>query len=231
MDRLIYNDEYHIVDSNLTDCNVGSRKKRNICDNLFVINAIMNESKRGGAEACDISIYDIRKCFDSLWMQECINDLYENGLRNDKLCMIYYSNMNANIAIKYPSGLSERFTIHNKVLQGTIWSGLMCTSTMDKLGKIAYNNNDMLYKYKNEVGVPPLQMVDNIISASKCVNQVVETNSAINTFVKLKKLELSKSKCSRLHIGKSKSKQCSNIFATKKKKLKIQRKKNFLVTF
>ena len=57
--------------------------------------------------------------------------------------------MNANIAIKYPSGLSERFTIHKKVMQGTIWSGLMCTSTMDKLGKIAYNNTDMLYKYKN----------------------------------------------------------------------------------
>ena len=46
MDRLIYNDEYTNIDSNLTDCNVGSRKKRNIRDNLFVVNAIMNSSKK-----------------------------------------------------------------------------------------------------------------------------------------------------------------------------------------
>ena len=36
LDRLIYNDEYHTIDSNLTDSNVGARKGRNIRDNIFV---------------------------------------------------------------------------------------------------------------------------------------------------------------------------------------------------
>ena len=92
MDKLIYNDECETVDENLTDCNVGSRKRRNIRDNLFVINAIMNSSKRGSDEPCDICVYDVRKCFDSLWLSECVNDLYESGLQNDKLCLLYYSN-------------------------------------------------------------------------------------------------------------------------------------------
>ena len=30
MDKLIYNDEYETIDANLTNCNVGSRKRRNI---------------------------------------------------------------------------------------------------------------------------------------------------------------------------------------------------------
>ena len=52
-----------------------------------------------------------------------------------------------------------------------------------------YNNKSMLYKYKKKaVNVPPLQMVDDIISASKCENKVVETNSVVKTFVKIKKL-------------------------------------------
>ena len=42
LDRLIYNDEYSNIDSNLTDCNVGARKNRNIRDNIFVLNAIIN---------------------------------------------------------------------------------------------------------------------------------------------------------------------------------------------
>ena len=30
------------------------------------------------------------KGFDSLWLMECINDLYESGLNNDKLNILYY---------------------------------------------------------------------------------------------------------------------------------------------
>ena len=40
LDKLIYNDEYPTIDANLTDSNVGARQKRNIRDNIFVINAI-----------------------------------------------------------------------------------------------------------------------------------------------------------------------------------------------
>ena len=32
LDKLIYNDEYDKIDENLSDCNVGARKKRNIRD-------------------------------------------------------------------------------------------------------------------------------------------------------------------------------------------------------
>ena len=54
-------------------------------------------------------------------------------------------------------------------------------------------------------------MVDDVVTASMCGNQVVATNTAVNTFTKLKKLTLSESKCSRIHIGKSKSTCCATI--------------------
>ena len=67
-----------------------------------------------------------------------MNDLYEAGVINDKLCVIYYSNKNARIAIKTQSGMSEPFNKHENVMQGTVWAEFMCTCTMDKWGKIAY---------------------------------------------------------------------------------------------
>ena len=66
LERLIYNDEYITVDDNLTDANVGARKHRNIRDNLFVVNAILNSIKRGSEEAIDLCTYDVDKCFDAL---------------------------------------------------------------------------------------------------------------------------------------------------------------------
>ena len=46
LDRLIYDDEIENIDSNLTDSNVGARRKRNIRDNIFVLNAIINSQKK-----------------------------------------------------------------------------------------------------------------------------------------------------------------------------------------
>ena len=46
LEKLIYNDEYINIDKNLTDANVGARKKRNIRDNIFVLNAITNSRRK-----------------------------------------------------------------------------------------------------------------------------------------------------------------------------------------
>ena len=69
LDRIVYNDIYPVIDSNLSDANVGARKGRNVRDNLFVLYAIINSIKKGGEEACDLGVYDVEKCFDSLWNQ------------------------------------------------------------------------------------------------------------------------------------------------------------------
>ena len=77
------------------------KKQRNNRDNLFVINAITNTSKQNKDEKTDIIVYDMIKCFDSLWLSECINNLYKSGLRNDKQVLLYESNQTANIVVKH----------------------------------------------------------------------------------------------------------------------------------
>ena len=83
--------------------------------------------------------------------------------------------------------MSERFDIYNTIMQGTVWAGLKCTATMDQLGKKAYGDPNLLYRYKNQVDIPTLQMVDDVIAASKCGKQTGLVNNAITTLVKFKK--------------------------------------------
>ena len=119
LDKLIFNDEYETLENKLTDSNVGGRKGRNILDNIFVFDAIINSMKKGKEDAIDMTVTDVEKCFDSLWAQECINTLYEYGKKNDKLVLLYEETKSALITIKTPHGLTKREAIRNIIMQGS----------------------------------------------------------------------------------------------------------------
>ena len=56
--------------------------------------------------------------------------------------------------------------ISNTIMQGTVFGSLICTSVVDKLAKIFYGNQDIMYQYKKEVDIPPLGMVDDVLCVS-----------------------------------------------------------------
>ena len=128
----------------------------------------MNSQKQTSEEALDIQVYDVEQCLDSLWLKEVIAALYEAGLQNDKLPLLFLENRNAQVAVKTPGGISHRVNIRNIIMQGSVWGSISCVVLMDKLGKYAYKNKDLLYLYKGKVGCPPLQMVDDVLAVQKC---------------------------------------------------------------
>ena len=98
--------------------------------------------------------------------------------------------------------MTEEFTLNKIIMQGTMWGSLFCTATMDKLGKLKYANEDMMFKYKGEVNVPGLEMVDDIADIQKCGTNAVKVNAVVNSFIEHKKLTLSVGKCHKIHCGK-----------------------------
>ena len=76
LDKLIYQDNFEIIDSKMSDSNVGARKKRNIRDHLFIVNGIINNVKNDKTEeSIDLEIFDIVKCFDRMWYKETMNGI------------------------------------------------------------------------------------------------------------------------------------------------------------
>ena len=79
---------------------------------------------------------------------------------------------------------------------------MLFTTTMDKIGKFKYENPDSLYMYKGVIGVPALEMVQDIIDIQHYGANAVKSNALINTFIKQKKLEMGHEKCHKIHCGK-----------------------------
>ena len=87
---------------------------------------------------------------------------------------------------------------------------MFCTTTIDKLGKFKYENPESLFKYKGVIGVPSLEMVDDIIDIQNFGVDAIKSNALVNSFIAHKKLEMGQSKCHKIHCGK-KLPSCSTL--------------------
>ena len=59
LDKFLYNDNYEEIDNQMTDCNAGAQRKRNIKDHILIIHGVINSVIRGNEECIDIQIYDL----------------------------------------------------------------------------------------------------------------------------------------------------------------------------
>ena len=189
IDKLLYNDKYLEIDRNMSDCNVGGRRSRSIRDNLFVIYAVINDAIGYQKVEIDIGFYDLSQCFDSMWFQETMNDLWDSmEIRDDKFSLISEMNAEMDLFVKTPVGDSDIFTVEKIEQQGTVLAPLKCSNQMDSIPRECLREEMELFKYRNAVSIAPLGRIDDLASISYCGPQSVIMNAVINAKINMKRL-------------------------------------------
>ena len=84
------------------------------------MNAISNSIINGNMEPIQVIVTDVKKCFDKLWLQSTINALYEAGITNHTLNILYIENRNAQIAIKINNQITKRVAVRDVAMQGSV---------------------------------------------------------------------------------------------------------------
>ena len=211
LDKLTYLDKYPELDMAMSDSNIGARKNKNIRNHLFIIHGVINSVVQSKDRCVDLQVYDIEQAFDALWLEDCLNDLYDSlpdASCDDKLALIYETNVTNQVAVNTGVGQTERFPVQQIVQQGGGWGPMECSNSVDTLGKKCRDRGIHTYLYKNVVRVLPLAMVDDILGIQECGNKSIALNTFINTHIEMKKLRFhtpnttGKSKCHKLHVGR-----------------------------
>ena len=151
---------------------------------------------------------DLSKCFDIMWKNETMNDLYDLGVVDDKFVLVSKLNEDCKVTVKTPVGVTEEFQLENIEMQGTVPAPLKCAGQMDGLGRKCYMNEDYLYHYNGSCYVPSLGFIDDTFAATRCGEQSVMMNALINTFIESKKLYFNTNKCYLIHVGPRKEECC-----------------------
>ena len=96
-------------------------------------------------------------------------------------------NESVDVTIKTAVGDSEKFELHNIEQQGTCNGPIKCSAQIDTIGRDFYRDKQRLYRYKNSVLVPPLAMIDDLVTFSICGVQAIVTNALVCSKIEMNK--------------------------------------------
>ena len=106
--------------------------------------------------------------FDSMELDEAVADIFDSGVKVDTLALLYNANKNIKVRVKTPSGLGVEQKFSKLVLQGDTWGPIMASNQVDTFGKqLIEKEPSFIYKYKGNVPVGVLGMIDDLAGVSE----------------------------------------------------------------
>ena len=97
----MFNSEYDMINANMSDSNIGGRKGKSCINHIWVINSIIQDQiKQKSHTPIIFQQYDFQQMFDSLSLMEACADIYDLGLKNDKLQVLYKANNDVALSVK-----------------------------------------------------------------------------------------------------------------------------------
>ena len=201
--RMVYNKKYPQIDKNMSDSQMGGRKGKGCRNNLFIINGIIHDvNKSKNMKPVQFLFSDYRQMFDSLNLQQAISDIYEAGLKDDYLSLVYNANKEIFMAINTTEGLTERQVIKDCVLQGDTWGSLLASNQVDRIGQECLESG-LGYKYKECLDVGMLGFVDDSVGITEAGYKAQLFNALFNIKTAEKSLQFGVQKCKSMLVGKN----------------------------
>ena len=182
---------------------MGARKKKGCRYNIFILNGIIHEVLRSSKnKPVLLQVYDYSQMFDSINLKEAISDMYDVGVKDDNLSLLYEANSEIFMAVKTQNGLTDRQLLTDIVLQGDTFGSLLASVQVDAIGKDCVEAG-LGYSYKNKLTTGFLGLVDDIVTVTEAGFKAQEMNAFINVKTAEKGLQFGIKKCKSLLVGKN----------------------------
>ena len=146
---------------NITEWATGGIRKRGPIDNVMIVTSII-ERNTYLKKNTYLTFTDAEKCFDKLWLEDGINELWRCGTNIRDCQIIKKMNEVAKIVVKTPLGPTEEIRVENIVRQGTVYGPQICIASMDKVNLIG---DDIITHYGPNLAIRAVAFIDDVTGA------------------------------------------------------------------
>ena len=144
MEKILFDRREVNLRKNISPFQNGGMKKRAIQDNLFIKNHIIHKYKKEKKNLY-LLYADIEKCFDNLWLKDCILELVRCGVPLEEAMFIYKMNENIEATVRTPVGNTDPIQLKEIVRQGTVGGNKLCVVSTDRINRMgSYQETDGL---------------------------------------------------------------------------------------
>ena len=159
---------------------MGARKGKGCRTNIWILNGIIHENaKKKTKKPIVLQFYDYQQMFDSVNLKQAVNDLFDYGVTDDCLQLLFKANEEIFMSVKTPGGLTDRQKITNSVLQGDTWGPMFAVIQVDKICK-SIEETGIGYQYKNLLPITMLGLVDDLVGVTEAGNKAQQMNVILN---------------------------------------------------
>ena len=151
-----------------------------------------------------ITLYDYSTCFDSLWLEDTMLSLWEIGLQNQFLPLLYNMNKDCHITIRTPYGFSEEFSCPSIVKQGAVLSTSLCGSSTGRISKKLQSTNHCGTSIGSS-NIHAVLFVDDTATTNSTTLGSIESHKTVVSFANAINLSINAPKCAQLIINNPKN--------------------------
>ena len=113
----------------------GGKKGVSTADHTLTVLETINRNRYLGCDTYLVFV-DMVKCFDNLWLEDGILELWRAGLDTVDARMIYEMNKKAKAIIETPCGTTDEITLDKVCKQGTVFAVQIGCKTMERVNGI-----------------------------------------------------------------------------------------------
>ena len=170
MEKLIKNRTKPKVENGISEFQCGGVSNREIGDNLLIVNTAIEEFRAMNTDLF-ILFADLEKCFDKLWLRDCIKEMVEAGMPEAEAAYIFKMNSKVKAVVETPVGRTEPFELEEIVRQGTVCAVDMCGVSTDKINRLTDSSEPLIVSgtvikhpvYVDDmIGLGTTSMIENI---------------------------------------------------------------------
>ena len=198
----------------LSPLQTGGVEERSTIDNYMTVLAIIERNTYMGKPTY-ITFADVEKCFDKLWLDDGIADLWKSGMKTRDCMAIKKLNEIAEAVVETPVGRTREIKLTNTVRQGTVNGPAICAVSMDTVNTIGYN---VVTQYGPKLEIQIVAYVDDLASAGSCItaDNTIRNCSIMEERKKIT-VNTKKGKSALLIVNGSRKKVIETVTATVKK--------------